>query len=152
MKQTMVMGGALVLGMLVGCGGGSTPGGPGVDKDKDSKVKKAEDMVHQAADTFSLSLPLFSTKIKQGETKVISVGISRGKNFDQDVALKVDGLPQGVTVEPAAPVIKHGETESKVTLKATEDAALGDFTAKVTGHPTMGKDAIHDVKLTVEKK
>ena len=36
-----------------------------------------------------------------GETKEVTLGIKRGKNFDQDVNVKLDGLPKGVTAEPA---------------------------------------------------
>ena len=60
-------------------------------------------------------------------------------------------MPQGVTLDPASPVIKHGATETKVTLKAAADASLGDFTVKVTGHPTKGADASHEFKITVAK-
>lgn len=62
------------------------------------------------------------------------------------------GTPtKGVTVDPAAPVIEHGDTETKVTLKAAADASLGDFTVKVTGHPTKGGDGSTDLEITVAK-
>jgi uncharacterized membrane protein len=96
--------------------------------------------------------PTFSTKLKQGESKVVDIGIKRGKNFDEDVALKFDNMPQGVTLDPASPVIKHGDKETKITVKAANDAAVGDFTVKVTGHPTKGADATNDLKLTVQKQ
>jgi uncharacterized membrane protein len=144
---------AAALVALVGCNPGTT-GGPGADKDKDKKgrVEKAEDKLRQAEDTFNLSVPTFSTKIKQGESKEVTVGISRGKNFDEDVTLSFDNLPKGVTVEPAKATIKHGDKEAKLTFKAADDAALGDFTVKVTGHPQKGGDATNDLKLTVQKK
>jgi hypothetical protein len=37
-------------------------------------------------------------------------------------------------------------------LKAAEDAALGTFTVKVTGHPKTGADATREFKFTVAKK
>jgi hypothetical protein len=52
----------------------------------------------------------------------------------------------------ANPLIKHGDTEAKLTFKATDDASLGDFTVKVTGHPTKGSDAANDFKIGVVKK
>ena len=93
MKSTLVAVAASALIAFVGCNSG-TPGGPGAEKEKDkkSRVERVEDRVRQAEDTFSLSVPTFSTKIKQGESKAVTVGISRGKNFDEDVALKFDGL------------------------------------------------------------
>ena len=86
-----------------------------------------------------------------GETKTLSIGIKRGNNFQEDVTLKFADVPQGVTVDPASPVIKQGETETKITLKAATDASLGDFTIKLTGHPTKGSDASHEFKITVAK-
>jgi uncharacterized membrane protein len=138
---------------FAGCDRG-TSGGPGVDKDKDtkSKAERIEDKVRQPADTFTLSVPTFATKVKQGESREAVVGIKRGKNFDQDVTLKLSGLPQGVSVEPAEPAIKHGDKDVKLTFTAADDAALGDFTVKVAGHPETGGDATNEVKLTVQKK
>lgn len=131
------------LAILVGCNQG-TSGGPGA-----SNPPSKTPMVGQAEDTFSLAMP--STKLKQGENQVITVAISRGKNFSEDVSLKISDLPTGVTLLPAIPVIKHGDTDAKITLKAAGDAALGDFTAKVTGHPTNGADAVTDIKISVAK-
>jgi len=153
MKTALVALAAAALIAFVGCNPG-TPGGSGADKDKDKKgrVERIEDKVRQAEDSFSLSVPTFSVKIKQGESKAVTIGISRGKNFGEDVALKLDGLAKGVTVEPADAVIKHGDKEAKLTFKAADDAALGDFTVKVVGHPEKGGDATNELKLTVQKK
>jgi hypothetical protein len=93
-----------------------------------------------------------STTLHQGEAKEMSIGIERGKNFQEDVTLEFADGPKGVTLASANPIITHGGTEAKVTLKATDDAALGDFTVKVTGHPAKGGDATNEFKLTVAKK
>jgi hypothetical protein len=103
-------------------------------------------------DTFTLGTSFLSPTLKQGEAKAVAISIKRDKAFDQDVALSFAELPAGVTVEPAGPTIKKGETEAKFALKAADDAALGTFTVKVTGHPTTGADATHDFKFTVAKK
>jgi hypothetical protein len=103
-------------------------------------------------DSFALSMPFWTTGLKQGETKAVSITIAREQKFDQDVTLKFDGLPKGITVEPSSAVIKNGETEAKFVLKAVDEAALGDFRAMVTGHPTKGADASHEFKFTVAKK
>ena len=105
-----------------------------------------------AKESFTVSLPLLSTTLKQGESKTVSIGIKRDKNFDHDVTLKMGEMPSGVTVEPESPVIKAGDTEALITLAATTDAALGDFTVKVTGHPAKGADATNDLKLSVIKE
>lgn len=128
---------------LVGCGSGSQ-GGPG--------ASNKGGVVSAADDAFTLSVPTMSTRIKQSESRVVEVGIKRGRNFGQDVALKLDGLPRGVTADTNSPEIKAGQEEAKVTLRAADDAALGDFTVKVTGHPKTGADATNEFKLTIEKK
>jgi hypothetical protein len=151
MKSTFLAVGACALFAFTGCCGG-TPGGPGAtDRSKTGPADQVNAALNPAPDSFTLTVPALGVKVKQGESKVVSVGISRGKNFDEDVALKFEGLPQGVTAEPAAPAIKHGDTEAKVTLKAAADAAVGSFTVKVVGHPQKGPDATTELKLTVEK-
>ena len=104
-----------------------------------------------AKDSFTLSTPRISTSLKQGETKSVSISIKRDKTFNQEVALSFGEMPTGVTFEPAAPVIKQGEAETEITLKSAEDASLGTFAIKMTGHPASGADATNDLKLTVIK-
>lgn len=132
---------------LSGCNGKGTPGGPGATKPETNKPHMG-----QAEDTFSLSAPTLSTTVKQGETKTVTLGVKRGKNFDEDVTLKFADLPKGVTISPASPVIKHGDTDAKLTIQAADDAAVGDFTVKVTGHPSKGPDATSELKLKIDKK
>lgn len=140
--------GFLVLGLaaFMGCDKGTQGGHVATDASARTPV------YGQADDTFNLSVPHLATSLKQGETKAVSVSIKRGKNFDEDVTLKFADLPQGVAIDPASPDIKHGDTEAKLTIKAADDASLGDFTIKVTGHPTKGADASNEFKLTMEKK
>jgi uncharacterized membrane protein len=109
-----------------------------------------------AKDTFTVGLPLLSTSLKQGESKTVSMTISRDKKFQDEVTLKFGELPVGVSFEPAAPVIKQGDSEATITLTATDDAALGDFTISVTGQPSQetshGADVSKDFKLSVIEK
>lgn len=137
---------ALALVIVSGCNEG-TPGGSGITNPHQKQPAYGE-----AENTFKLSVPRMSTTLHQGETKEVTIGIDRGKNFGGDVTLKFAEGPEGVTIDSASPIIKHGDTEAKVTLKATADASLGDFTVKVTGHPTMGPDATSEYKINVAKK
>ena len=105
-----------------------------------------------AKDSFTLNPPHLSTSLKQGEAKTVSIGIKRDKTFDQDVAIVFGDLPTGVTLEPADPVIKHGDSEAQIILTSADDAALGNFAVKVTGRPAVGADASNELKLTVVKK
>jgi sporulation protein YlmC with PRC-barrel domain len=133
----------MTLAALVGCSQG-TPGGPG--------TAETQPTYGQADNTFNLSVPVMSSSLQQGEQTEATVGIKRAKNFDEDVALKFTNVPQGVTVEPANPVIKHGDTEAKITFQAGDEALLGDFKVNVTGHPTKGTDAQIEFKLTIDAK
>jgi len=138
---------ALLLVGLVGCSGSGTPGGNTSGKDKASTP-----LVGNADETFTLDPPNLATTLKQGEAKQITIGINRGKNFSEDVALHFDNVPKGVTFDPASPAIKASEKEAKVTVKADDKAAIGDFTIKVTGKPAKGTEAAHDLKVTVKEK
>jgi hypothetical protein len=143
MKRALA--GLLVVALvtLVGCNKGKdSAGGPGA-----TNTTAKPPLYGQADNTFNLTAA--SASLKQGETKTVSIGISRGKNFQEDVTVKFTDVPQGVTLDPVTLTIKHGETEAQVTLKAAAEAALGDFTIKVIGHPTKGADATHELKINV---
>jgi len=135
----------LALMAAAGCGNQGTPGGPGAT---DPKAKKP--LYGQADDTFNLNVPK-SSSLKQGDTQTVVIGINRGTNFDEDVAVKFGELPKGVTLEPTNGVIKHGDTDLKIAFHAEAEAPLGDFKIMVTGHPTKGADATNELSITVAK-
>lgn len=139
MLRTAVSIGAIAT--LIGCNQG-TSGGPGA-----TNPPSETSIVGQADDTFSISVP--STDLNQGESKALAVSITRGDDFSEDVSLMLNDLPAGVTVEPARPLIGRGETEANFLLKASGDAALGDFTIKVVGRPTKGADAVTEASISV---
>ena len=117
------------------------PAAPGTD---------ANPIAVDAENTFRLDAPNLATTIKQGETKVVTIGISRSKNFDQDVSLMFQDLPKGISIKPAEPIIKHDEKEVKINVTASADAAVNDFTIKMIGHPTSGKDATNEFSIKVQ--
>jgi hypothetical protein len=144
--------------LAIGCVEG-TPGGPGVNKPPATPTTPSSTTTTAnkptfgpEENTFSLDVPNLSTHVKQGETRSVSVSMSRGKNFDDDVSLKFENVPAGVMITPATALIKHGDTEAKVNVQAAGDAALGNFTVKVIGHPSTGADATVDMKLTIDEK
>jgi hypothetical protein len=145
MKTVLIMSTVLLGALFIGCNQG-TPGGPGTST---GTTRKSE--LVQADDTFNLSADTLPTSIKQGEHISTSIGIKRGKNFDEDVELKFANLPTGVTMEPSTAVIKHGDMDVKFTLEARKNAALGDFTILATGHPAKGSDAEISIKISVKK-
>jgi uncharacterized membrane protein len=132
----------------------SKPGGPNANKAPADKTMG--DKVHDAGvgtgeNTFKISLPTFETGLKQGEKKMVKVGISRGKNFDQDVNLDFGKLPTGVTASPAMPTIKKGDKDVEVTFEASKDAPLGDHTVMVTATPKEGAATTGEMKIGVKK-
>lgn len=128
---------------LIGCSQGK-PGGEG--------TTQKQPMYGQADDTFNLSVPLMSSSLQQGARTEATVGIKRATNFDEDVTLKFADLPKGITIEPANPTIQHGESAAKIVFTAADDASLGDFKIKVTGHPAKGSDAQVEFKMSVTPK
>ncbi|HEV3260518.1 MAG TPA: hypothetical protein VG013_26925 [Gemmataceae bacterium] len=138
---------ASLVAITVGCNAHHTSGGPGAN---DTSRKKP--LVGQREGSFELKPPKLATTLKQGDETGIKIGIDRGKNFDEDVALKFEGLAKGVTITPASPTIKHGDTEADVKIKAADDATVGKATATVVGHPETGPDATSTFDIKVNKK
>lgn len=143
MHKSLSISTLLALLTLTGCGQG-TPGGPGVTS---TTVKKP--VFGQTEDTFNLSVPMMATSLQQGSTLETQIGIERAKNFGEDVSLKFVGLPKGVQVTPAAPVIKHGDENAKITFAADADATMGEYKVRITGLPESGNNAEIEFKLNI---
>jgi hypothetical protein len=135
---------------LLGCNNAGTPGGAGAsNRNKDGKNDNTH--LSNAENSFTLSPPMTSTTVKQGEKTNVKIGISRGKNFGDDVMLSFSEPPKGVTITPAKAELAAGAKDATVSVEAAKDAAIGDFTITVTGKPKKGPDAINTFKLTVKK-
>jgi hypothetical protein len=130
----------LALFFFGGCQSG-TAGGPGAS----DPARKP--LLRDADETFTLGVT--QTTIRQGESHAVSIPIKRNLNFGEDVSLSFGDFPKGLAVDNPNPVIKHGDTEARFTLTAADDASLGDFSLKVTGHPTRGTDGASDFKIAV---
>ena len=144
MKRFIGIAGLFTVVTLTGCSEGK-PGGPGVT---DTTVEKP--VYGQKEDTFNLSVPMMATSLQQGATMESEVGIERAKNFGEDVSLKFFDLPEGVTVTPDSPIIKHGDENVKIMFTADATAAKGEYKVKVFGHPEKGPDAEIEFKLNIE--
>jgi hypothetical protein len=107
------------------------------------------------SDTFRLTGPgvlgTSDVTLKQGEKKEVTVKISRGSNFKEDVKLQVKNPPKGLTVTPEKPAIGAGDTEGRLTLEAAKDAPLGVQMIDVEGVPTKGNPTTLQLKVNVEK-
>jgi hypothetical protein len=149
----------VVLVGAVGCNRG-TPGGAGAttpatsgDAATPEPTVARKPIFGEADDTFRLTMPLRAVTVKQGEETTFEIGINRGRNFGEDVAITLDDLPAGVALVTENAAIQQGDAEAELVLEASDDAALGEFTVKVTGHPAQnGVDASNELKLTVAQR
>ncbi len=128
---------------LAGCRSG-TAGGPGAES-----TGAEQPLVGDAERTFQLNVE--DVTMRQGETKSLLLTIKRSTNFSEDVEITFTDLPKGISVDPSQPKISAADTEARVNLTAASDAALGEFKATVTGHPTKGADSTNTMKLAVTK-
>jgi len=102
-------------------------------------------------DTFTIKGPTMATAVKHGETKSVSLTLSRGKEFKEDVTFSTTEPPKGIKVafEPATvKASEKAETEMKIT--AEKDAALGESTIVVNAKPAKGESTSLNVKVKVE--
>jgi uncharacterized membrane protein len=129
---------------ILGCESKSPPGGPGASKPGSTP------RVGTADNTFSISVA--GADLKQGESKTVTVSITRGTNFDQDVKLAIANTPQGVTMKFDDPVLKASVKEVHLTIDASKDAALGEHKITLTATPAReGPATSVDFKIEVKK-
>ena len=144
--------GAVVIG-IAGCNQ-QTPGGPGATNQSNGTTATTANRptYGEAEGTFDINAPALATRVKQGESATATISLSRGKNFNENVVLKVTELPHGVSIDPIIPMIRNSDKETTLTFRAAPNAALGEFTVKVLGHPDKGVDATSTLKLTILEK
>ena len=126
-----------VLALVAGCS--QAPPAP-------AKAKTVADAMDKS---FVLEASL--VKVTQGKTENSVIGITRGKDFGQDVSLKFEDIPAGITLNPLVPTILHDQKDTTITVKAAEDAVAGDYTVRITGHPVKGDDSKGKLMLRIEK-
>lgn len=78
---------------------------------------------------------------RSGEA-VLNLKIERSPGFDSQVDLSLDGLPDGITINPPAPFFAKGGSQVTLKLKANADAKVGSF--------LMGVSAIIPDQLVVQ--
>jgi len=147
MRKLRLIAPALGLALVVGCESKSPPGGPNAPHAK----SPSGPVVGTADNTFRLKVPATEMSIKQGETKELSIGLDRGTGFNQDVELRFENLPPGVTVTPSSGNLPASEKEPwKVMVSAAANAALGHQKITVVGKPTTGDSTSTTVNIEVK--
>jgi uncharacterized membrane protein len=103
-----------------------------------------------AEDTgFKISVPTFTTDVKQGDRQTISVTLQREKFFKQNVRLQTSAS-SGISVTPADILVKASEApEVQLQIAAPKDAALGEYRVNVKGTPETGLPASIEIKVKV---
>lgn len=88
---------------------------------------------------FKIAVPTFSTAIKQGEVKNVTVSIERGDYFKQDVKLQIQAST-GISVEPTSVIVKASDTpDVQVRIATPQNAALGEYLVSIMGIPKTGE-------------
>jgi uncharacterized membrane protein len=130
MKTAIAIMMSLLLVVVVGCEsprGGGMSGGEG----------------------FKIGTPIFTTKVKQGETESVTISVNRGKYFKRDVTLEINAS-KGISVEPTKVVVKGDEKpDVHLRITAAKDANLGEYTVYVKGTPESGEATSTEVKVKV---
>ena len=96
-----------------------------------------------------------SVTVKPGKSEDFTISIAR-KNFDDDVQIKFEDPPKGVSIDGGeSQRIDKGSKEKKFTLKADAKAdEVKDHALKVTGTFNDGKkdrSISKSIKVTVKK-
>ena len=108
----------LLVFACVGCGGGSSVTQPPPPPPPD----------------FSLSLSVNSISISQGGTSsAVNVTVNPSNGFTGSVQVTLDGLPAGVTSNPASPFDVSASAAISVVFGAASNAATGNFTISTQG-------------------
>jgi len=130
----------------IGCENKSPPGGPGPSTGRaDSRTS-----VGTPDNTFRISAP--GATLKQGESKAITVSVSRGTNFDQDLKLEVMNAPQGVSFKFDDSTLRASAKEAHLTIEASNEAALGEHMVGIKATPAREGTATNtEIKVEIKK-
>jgi len=116
---------------LAGCGGGNTQQNPGSNE------------------KLTLEKPSDET-VKVGDSAKVTVKIKR-KDFGGPVEITFSDIPEGITIDPASAKLSGSDDSSTFTLKAGNNAKVGDHTVKVTAK-AESMNPSQTFKVTVKDK
>lgn len=98
---------------------------------------------------FKFSQPMFSVKMKQGETRTFKVELKRGKFFKEDV--RVEARPsEGINVQPKEIVVKASDPgQVMFQVSAPANAPIGEYRIYIRGVPETGETTSLQVSVSV---
>lgn len=90
-------------------------------------------------------------QLYQGGANTLFVSVARDQ-FNEEVTVRVEGLPAGVTATEAK--VPAGKTDAEIEFRASADAVAGTASVKVTATATPGGKAVkaeraHDLSLAI---
>jgi uncharacterized membrane protein len=91
-----------------------------------------------------------TTNVNRGKKEDVTISISRGSAFNENVKLQFHA-PKGVTITPAEPIIKAGESKVKVTIQADGSATAGKADIGVNAVPESGKSVSLQMPIEVKQ-
>lgn len=98
---------------------------------------------------FKISVPTFTTEVKQGDRQTIGVTLHRGKFFKENVRLQANAS-NGIAITPTDVLVKAGDTaEVPLQIAVPKDAAFGEYRIFVKGTPETGQSASIEIKVKV---
>jgi hypothetical protein len=103
-----------------------------------------------ATQDFTMTTTPDNVNVGQGGSAVVTVNVSRIAGFSAPIALRVEGLPEGVTASPAS--VPTGASVAQFTLTAAPGAnpgALGKL--RVIGTATINNAPVERVAQPIEK-
>lgn len=92
------------------------------------------------------------TTVKHDTTETKTITVDAGSNFKENITFetKVDPSDKGVTATVEPSTWKPSDSkEVKLHIKASKEAAKGDYTIHVTGKPAKGEATTLEVKIKV---
>ena len=88
---------------------------------------------------FKIVVPAWDGKVRQGETRIVTVSLDRGENSKRDVALDIRAS-KGISVDPTSVTVKASDKpDVQLQVAAPKDAALGEYPVVVKGTPETGE-------------
>src|SRR5262245_38321986 len=142
----------LALALVAGCQKTTTtaPATPSTPKTTQTPDNTTPPVVRNDKDVKKLTMIAAKDhSIEQGETDKVMVTITRS-NFDDPVKISLNNLPRGVELLDANTIIQKGDNSVTLTLKASPDAEVGEFSVALNAEAPGIPANTQTFKLKVE--
>lgn len=124
------------------------------EKGEATTLDVAVNVEQKSEDRLTLSGPLTSTNVMQGESNTVTVTLRPSRDFHQDVKLDAKALEDGIQCKLQQDTVKlNGENRDiKLTISADKGAGTGTRKVRVTATPAKGSPKSVDLSFNVKSK